>query len=566
MSIFRRRWCGWTNRDKVRPIDNIAMWRQPGRRQRVPDVLTGPSMSSCGSRPTMRSLGRGDLNLSVSGHRLGREARRAAVRAASASSARSALSDTVATRLRGDGHRRREHRRSGQLLLHDHEQHRYRSRLPHAAEQHRRYAFQRRQRQHRAGERAPNTTRSKPSARRTRTTSTWIAQDVPSGHLAEVESGGGNCADRIPRRRIENSAPGCAGAISSTSRRPARRSAWATMTKSPSRCRSRSISTVRPRIRSASTTTGSCCSARRCVPGSCCTPTPRCRQRRCRRQPSCRYGMISTAKPATLHDSARLDAEPPVHRRMVRSRPLRRQQQLGWRDIRADLRRRRHDRFRIRRRRVHGIQQQHVRSGRLQQRHLRDDRTAEGHCAVQPVLGLRSGRDGRFRHQMDRDDAADLHEHGHRDRQRRRAADRRQSGYSVGHRITRRQRHDSVCGRESRQPRSELGARRGAARDPSLPATGLALRDAAWRSGEGVGRRGSDRAASSKRAQDAAGVRSIFHSLRRRCRLAADLYLGQFETFDALARRRQTPRASSTVRKPLPAALSSMVISRRSTR
>jgi hypothetical protein len=42
-------------------------------------------------------------------------------------------------------------------------------------------------------------------------TSTWSAQDVPSGYLATVESGGGNCSDRIFADGFEMTAPGCPG-------------------------------------------------------------------------------------------------------------------------------------------------------------------------------------------------------------------------------------------------------------------------------------------------------------------------------------------------------------------
>ena len=41
--------------------------------------------------------------------------------------------------------------------------------------------------------------------------STWIAQDVPSGYVPEVEAGGGNCSDRIFADGFENSTPTCPG-------------------------------------------------------------------------------------------------------------------------------------------------------------------------------------------------------------------------------------------------------------------------------------------------------------------------------------------------------------------
>jgi uncharacterized repeat protein (TIGR01451 family) len=42
-------------------------------------------------------------------------------------------------------------------------------------------------------------------------TSTWSAQDVPSGYTADVETGGGNCSDRIFADGFEAPAPGCPG-------------------------------------------------------------------------------------------------------------------------------------------------------------------------------------------------------------------------------------------------------------------------------------------------------------------------------------------------------------------
>jgi hypothetical protein len=42
-------------------------------------------------------------------------------------------------------------------------------------------------------------------------TSSWVAQDVPAGYLADVETGGGNCSDRIFADGFETPAPGCPG-------------------------------------------------------------------------------------------------------------------------------------------------------------------------------------------------------------------------------------------------------------------------------------------------------------------------------------------------------------------
>ncbi|MET0231243.1 MAG: hypothetical protein ABW186_09965 [Rhodanobacteraceae bacterium] len=42
-------------------------------------------------------------------------------------------------------------------------------------------------------------------------TSTWTAQDVASGYSSVVESGGGNCADRVFADGFETAAPGCPG-------------------------------------------------------------------------------------------------------------------------------------------------------------------------------------------------------------------------------------------------------------------------------------------------------------------------------------------------------------------
>ena len=171
--------------------------------------------------------------------------------------------------------------------------------------------------------------------------STWTAQDVPSGYTAEVESGGGNCADRIFADGFDDV---CAGAARlAVHRHHGHRHAarpWR-------RRRDRRHDAVlvqflrhhvepdlrrQQRLRRCSTSPGASpllFANRRCprhrFPAPAIMPL---------------WDDFDERIGRRLHRHARHDAEPPVHRRMVRSRALPGHFQYRRRDVRADPQRR----------------------------------------------------------------------------------------------------------------------------------------------------------------------------------------------------------------------------------